>query len=72
MDRIDRLLNKAKPKLTICEQLATDNPYIGKTDAELLDYLSGDNYRAPEMRTTAWNKFIYALIHSRTTGRLKE
>lgn len=72
MDRIDRLLNKAKPKPTICEILAKDNPYLGKTEADLLNYLSRDNYRAPDMHTTAWSKFMYALMYARSAGALQE
>lgn len=64
MDKIDRLMRKIKPGPTICERLEKDNPYLGKTDAELLGYLSGDNYRAPDMHTTAWDKFIHALMHA--------
>ncbi len=72
MDKIDRLIEKATSKTRLFDRLETDNPYLGKTDAELLDYLSGENYRAPDMRTTAWSKFIYALMHARSTGGLKE
>ena len=64
MDRITKLLNKAKPKRTLSEWLEKDNPYLGKTDAALLEYLDGNNYRAPEMHTVAWEKFMYALIHA--------
>lgn len=66
MDRIDRLLEKARPKPSLLDKLGMDNPYMGKTSDELLDYLSGDNYRAPEMRTSEWNKYIYAVVHARS------
>ena len=72
MDKIDRLIVKAMSKTRLFDGLEKDNVYLGQTDEELLDYLSGENYRAPEMRTLAWDKFMYALIHSRTTGGLKE
>ncbi len=72
MDKIDRLMRKVKPKPTICERLEKDNPYLGKTDAEILDYLSGDNYHAPDMRTREWDKFMYALIHATHEDTMKE
>lgn len=72
MDRVDRLLMKAKPKKKPWKLLEEDNPYLGKTADELLDYLSGDNYRAPEMRTREWNKFMYALVYAESVGGLTE
>ena len=39
MNRVDRLLKQAKPESTITERLKKDNPFLGKTDAELLDYM---------------------------------
>lgn len=72
MDRLDRLLIKATPKTEPWMRLQQSNPYIGKTCDELLNYLSGDNYRAPEMNTLEWGKFMYALIHSESVGGLLE
>ena len=60
MNKIDRLIEKAMGRT----RLEDDDPYLGKTDAELLDYLSGENYRAPAMHTLEWSKFMYALIHA--------
>lgn len=72
MDRIDRLLLKAIPRPTPVQRLQKDNPYIGKSRDELLDYLSGDNYRAPEMHTPEWDRFIYAVVHAGNIGGLRE
>ena len=72
MDRIDRLILKAKPKPSLNDKLEKDNPYIGMNSNDLLDYMSGDNYRAPEMGTIEWTKFIYALMHSPSVGGLDE
>lgn len=63
MNRIDRLIVKAKPKTTICEKLAKDNAFLGKTDAELLDYM-GPVYRAPQKGTWEFSQFMYALCHA--------
>lgn len=62
MDRIDRLLMRAKPRIQPWQRLKQDNPYSKLYHDELLEYLDGENYRAPEMGTTEWNKFIYALV----------
>lgn len=72
MDRVDRLIAKAIPKPTLIERLQQNNPYIGKTSDELLDYMSADNYRAPNMRTPEWNQFIYAVVHAESVGGLTE
>ncbi len=72
MDKIDRLIVKATSKTRLFDRLEKDNVYLGKTDEELLDCLRGENYRAPEMYTSAWDKFMYALMHARPTGGLKE
>lgn len=46
-----------------------------KTCEELLDMMRPDTpegYSAPPMRTREWERFIYALLHSSSTGGLKE
>lgn len=63
MDRVDRLMKRAKPKPTLDDKLRKDNSYLGISSWELLEYLSGDNYRAPQMRTWEWEQFMYAMIH---------
>ena len=66
MDRLDRLIMKAKPALTPLQRLGLDNQYIGKSFDELLDMLTpaGTNGEtAPEMRTADWGKFMYALVN---------
>ena len=75
MDRLDRLILKAMPKLTPVQLLAVDNPYLGKSREELLDMMcsvSPGGYQAPEMRTPEWEKFMYALIHSESETQLEE
>lgn len=62
MDKLDRLLLKARPKQSVRDILSEDNPYMSKSFDELLDYMSGDNYHAPEMHTREWDKFIYAMV----------
>lgn len=71
MDRLDRLLEKAAGSAYL-RQLGQDNPYMGKGSDELLSYLDGDDYRAPEMRTWAWDQFMYALVHAPSVGGLTE
>ena len=66
MDRLDRLILKAKPKLTPVQLLAVDNLYLGKSFDELLDMLCPESVgeeKAPEMRTPDWGKFMYALVN---------
>ena len=72
MDKIDRLMRKVKPKQSIQGKLQKDNPYLGKSGTELLDYLSGDNYRAPEKESKEWAKFMYALCHASGEGGLSD
>ncbi|MEE0203510.1 MAG: hypothetical protein U0I51_23595 [Muricomes sp.] len=72
MDRIDRLIVRATPKPSILDRLSIYNLYLGKSCNELLDYLSGDNYRAPDMKTPEWDKFMYALVHAASDGGLTE
>lgn len=71
MDKLDRLLERAAGSKYL-RQLGQDNPYVGKGSDELLDYLSGDDYRAPEMGTQGWDQFMYALIHAPSVGGLTE
>lgn len=71
MDRVDRLIMRASPKIKEWQRFGADNPYIGKNLDELFDMMSPespDGYQAPEIRTTEWNKFIYALIHAASSG----
>lgn len=63
---------KAMSKADPWERIQQNNTYMGKTCDELLSYLSGDNYCAPEMRTPEWNKFIFALVHAESVGGLTE
>jgi len=71
MNRIDKLIEKVKPS-SVSNRLEVDNPYIGKSFEELTDYLSGDNYRAPEMRTWEWTQFMHALMIAPHEGRCND
>lgn len=64
--KIDVLIKRAKEHLEPqgIEILKEDNEYLGKFKEELLDWMSGNNYRAPLMHTPEWNKFIWALINA--------
>lgn len=66
MRSIDSLIKKAKVQLDPkgIANLNEDNEYLGKSKSVLLDYMSGDNYKAPSMNTPEWNKFIWALINA--------
>lgn len=66
MTKVDSLIQKAERKLKpeIYEKLLIDNPFVGKAFSELLDYMSGDNYKAPEMHTPEWGKYIAALMNA--------
>lgn len=72
MDRIDRLMAKATLKPTLEQCMEKDNPYMGKPSNELLGYLNGDNYCAPEMGTAEWDKFMHALVRAESVGELTE
>lgn len=72
MDKIDRLLLKALPRLNINKRLEENNPYLGKPCMELLELLDGDNYQAPEMKTPEWDQFMYAIVHASSEGGLIE
>lgn len=69
MNRLDRLMIKAKPKPTLQHRLAEDNPYLSMSFEELTDYMSGENYRAPAMGTWEWEQFIWAMMQAYSDGR---
>lgn len=69
MNKIDRLIMKARPKPSLSDRLKIDNPYMGKTFEELILYLSADNYIAPEMQTFQWSQFVFALMSAPSDGR---
>lgn len=72
MEKIDRLMMKALPRLNITKRLEEDNPYLGKPCLELLELLDGGNYQAPEMKTQEWDQFMYAIVHASGEGGLTE
>lgn len=68
MDRLDKLIMKARPALTPLQRLTLDNWYLDKSFDELLDMIcpeSAGEQKAPEMRTPEWAKFMYALVNSK-------
>lgn len=65
MNRLDRLILRAKPKQTIIEKLREDNPFIGKSLEELMKYMEKDaGPEAPESGTSDHGKFILALMEA--------
>lgn len=72
MDKINRLIMRALPRLNITKRLEEDNPYLGKSCSELLELLAGENYQAPEMKTPEWDQFMYAIVHASSEGGLTE
>lgn len=75
VDKIDRLIMKAQPRREPWKRLEQDNPYMEKTCDELLNMMCPDKpegYNASPERTREWEQFIYALIHSASTGGLEE
>lgn len=72
MDRVDRLIDKAKPKRTIHNILQSNNPYLSMTYQEIRDYMrpqSGKELPAPG--TLEHDKYMYALIQARRNNERK-
>lgn len=75
MDRIDRLLMKAVPRLTTYQRLMNNNPYLDKSRDDLLDMMCPETpggYTAPDKGTPEWEMFICAIMHSASMGSLIE
>lgn len=69
MKQIERLIQRAaQKKETLSNNLDFDNPYMGMSSEALLDYLDGDNYKAPEMGTLEWSKYMLALMAASSDG----
>lgn len=64
MNRLDRLIIKAKPKPSLYERLKVNNPYMDQSYQELIDYLDAENHNAPERGTWAWSQYISALMET--------
>ena len=66
MRSIDSLIKRVKEQLDPkgIASMNENNEYLGKSKEELLDYMSGNNYKAPSMHTPEWNKFMWALINA--------
>jgi len=66
MDRVSRLIKKAKPKCTIHDILQKDNPYLGLNYCELKAYRRPDSGKSlPEVGTLEHTKYMYALLQAR-------
>lgn len=66
MDRVSRLIQKAKPKQTVHDILQKDNPYLGLNYCELKAYRSLNSGKVlPEVGTLEHTKYMYALIQAR-------
>lgn len=66
MDRVDRLLNKAKPRDTIHSILERNNPYLQMTYEELKEYMRyGSGKEHPKTGTIEHTKYMYALLQAR-------
>jgi len=67
---VDRLIQQAKEQKDPkgLKALDVNNPYIGKSFEELLDYLDGNDYRAPEKPSFEWDQFMWALIGAPKDG----
>ena len=75
MDRIDRLLIKAAPRIATYQRLMKDNPYLDKPCEDLLDMMCPETpggYTAPDMGTAEWGMFICEIMHSASTWGLIE
>ena len=74
MNRIDRLIARAKPKPTIFDRLKENNPFLGKSFNELLDCMCPHiptELEVPKNGTPEKDKFNYALLealHKKRSG----
>ena len=62
MDRIDRLIEKARPKLTKVERLFMDNPYMGMNFRDMLDIMGKAGTVAEKIGTWEHDQFNAALL----------
>ncbi len=70
MDRVSRLIQKAKPKQTIHDVLQKDNPYWGLNYEELKAYRRSDSKQIlPEVGTIEHTKYMYAVLQARTSRK---
>ena len=66
MDRVSRLIQKAKPKQTIHDVLQKDNPYLGLSYRELEEYRNPNSGKVlPIVGTMEHTKYMYALLQAR-------
>lgn len=67
MNRIDRLIAKAKPKKTIFDKLKENNPFLGMSFTELLDCMCPHiptKLEVPKNGTPEKDKFNYAMLEA--------
>ena len=62
MGRIDRLIEKARPKLTKVERLFMDNPYMGMNFRDMLDIMGKAGTVAEKIGTWEHDQFNAALL----------
>ncbi|MBQ8804182.1 MAG: hypothetical protein IJZ53_11145 [Tyzzerella sp.] len=66
MDRVSRLIQKAKPKQTIHDILQKENLYLGLSYCELKAYRCPNSGKIlPEVGTVEHTKYMYALLQAR-------
>lgn len=66
MDRVSRLIQKAKPKQILHDVLQKDNPYCDLNYEELKVYRHTDSGKVlPEVGTLKHTKYMYALLQAR-------
>lgn len=70
MDKLNKLIDQAKKQLDPqgVRGLQINNPYIGQSFENLLDYLSGENYRAPDKPSHEWDQYMWALMSAPHDG----
>lgn len=70
MDRVSRLIQKAKPKRTVYDILQEDNPYLGLSYCELKTHRRLDSGKTlPEVGTLEHTKYIYAVLQARANRK---
>ena len=62
MDRIDRLMRKVRPKDD--DYLKKNNPFLGRTDRELLELVGEGSEHNPTAEERTRDQWSYALTHA--------
>lgn len=70
MDRVSRLIQKAKPKRTVHDILQKDNQYLSLSYEKLKAYRRPDSGKIlPEVGTLEHTKYIYAVLQARANRK---